>query len=205
MMSGAWPPPAPSQWYACTVRPRKAAMVCSAYPLSFSVSVWMATCMSYCSATARHASTAAGVAPQSSWIFKPHAPAWMISGSPSGMLLLPLPRSPMFIGRLSVACSIMRICDGAGVHVVALLPVVGPVPPPIMVVMPDASASVTSCGQMKWTCVSMQPAVRIMPSPAMTSVLTPTTIPAVTLSMMSGLPALPMAEMMSPFTPTSAL
>ena len=38
---------------------------------------------------------------------------------------------------------------GPGVHVVAFVPVAGPVPPPIIVVMPDISASSICCGQMK--------------------------------------------------------
>ena len=54
MMSGAWPPPAPSVWYVWMVRPRNAAMVSSTKPASFSVSVWIATCTSNSSATARH-------------------------------------------------------------------------------------------------------------------------------------------------------
>ena len=45
-MSGAWPPPAPSVWKAWMVRPAMAAMVLSTKPLSFSVSVWIATCTS---------------------------------------------------------------------------------------------------------------------------------------------------------------
>ena len=48
---------------------------------------------------------------------------------------------------------------GPGVQVVALVPAAGPVPPPIMVVTPDISASSNCCGQMKWMCVSMPPAV----------------------------------------------
>jgi hypothetical protein len=43
MMSGAWPPPAPSVWKAWIVRPLKAAMVSSTKPLSLSVSVWIIT------------------------------------------------------------------------------------------------------------------------------------------------------------------
>ena len=39
--------------------------------------------------------------------------------------------------------------QGPGVHVVALVPAAGPVPPPIMVVIPDIIASSTCCGQMK--------------------------------------------------------
>ena len=44
------------------------------------------------------------------------------------------------------------MCQGPGVQVVALVPVAGPVPPPIMVVTPDISASSICCGQMKWMC-----------------------------------------------------
>ena len=46
MMSGAWPPPAPSVWKVAMVRPLKAARVVSTKPDSFSVSVWIATCTS---------------------------------------------------------------------------------------------------------------------------------------------------------------
>ena len=51
MMSGAWPPPAPSVWNAWMVRPLNAAMVSSTKPDSFSVSVWIITCTSKRSAT----------------------------------------------------------------------------------------------------------------------------------------------------------
>ena len=57
-----------------------------------------------------------------------------------------------------------------GVHVVAFVPVAGPVPPPMKVVTPDASASNACCGQMKWMCASMPPAVTMSPSPAIASV-----------------------------------
>ena len=60
-------------------------------------------------------------------------------------------------------------------QVVAKVPVAGPVPPPSMVVTPELSASSICCGQMKWMWLSMPPAVRIMPSPAMTSVPAPMT------------------------------
>ncbi|KAF1054101.1 MAG: hypothetical protein GAK34_00826 [Delftia tsuruhatensis] len=88
------------------------------------------------------------------------------------------------------------MCQGPGVTVVAKVPVAGPVPPPIMVVTPLVSASSICCGQMKWMCVSMPPAVTIMPSPAMISVPGPMTM--VTPGCMSGLPALPMPAI-SPF------
>ena len=95
------------------------------------------------------------------------------------------------------------MCHGPGVQVVAKVPCAGPVPPPSMEVTPDISASSTCCGQMKWMCVSNPPAVRILPSPAITSVPGPMTM--VTSGWMSGLPALPMAAMRSPLSPTSAL
>ncbi len=90
-----------------------------------------------------------------------------------------------------------------GVQVVALVPVAGPVPPPIRVVTPLARAVSICWGQMKWMWVSMAPAVRMWPSPAMASVPGPTTI--VTPSLMSGLPALPMAQMRPSRRPMSAL
>ncbi len=101
----------------------------------------------------------------------------------------------MLTGSASVACSMRAMCQGPGVQVVALVPVAGPVPPPTMVVTPLAIASSTCCGQMKWMWPSMPPAVRILPSPAMTSVPGPTTMSGVTPGWMSGLPALPIAAM----------
>ncbi len=68
------------------------------------------------------------------------------------------------------------MCHGPGVHVVANVPVAGPVPPPIIVVTPEMSASSICCGQMKWMCESMPPAVTIRPSPAMISVAAPIAI-----------------------------
>ena len=65
----------------------------------------------------------------------------------------------MFIGSASAACSMRWMFHGPGVQVVALVPVAGPVPPPIIVVTPLISASSICCGQMKWMCASMPPAV----------------------------------------------
>ncbi len=92
-----------------------------------------------------------------------------------------------------------------GVQVVALVPVAGPVPPPTQEVMPLAIASGACWGLMKWMCVSTPPAVRIRPSPAIASVVTPTIIPGVTEAMVSGLPALPMPAMRPSLIPMSAL
>ncbi len=82
------------------------------------------------------------------------------------------------------------------------MPVAGPVPPPSMVVTPELSASSICCGQIKWMWLSMPPAVRIMPSPAITSV--PAPIGIVTPGWMSGLPPLPIFQMRPSFRPTSA-
>ena len=114
--------------------------------------------------------------PQSSCSFKPIAPALTCSTKGVGRLTLPLPRKPRFIGKASAAISIECKCQGPGVHVVAAVPTAGPVPPPSMVVTPDISASSICCGQMKWICESIPPAVTIMPSPAMISVAPPMAI-----------------------------
>jgi len=75
----------------------------------------------------------------------------------------PLPDEPDVDRSTSVACSISSIWRAPGVHVVALVPVVGPVPPPTSVVIPDAMASSASCGKMKWTWLSI-PRRRDQPS-----------------------------------------
>ena len=105
-------------------------------------------------------------------------------------------RSPAASARCAArpACRSWRSC-----------PSPGPVPPPTNVVTPLASASYACCGQMKWMCVSMPPAVTIRPSPAMASVVTPTIMPGVTPAITSGLPALPMPAMRPFLMPMSAL
>jgi hypothetical protein len=75
------------------------------------------------------------------------------------------------VHRERVAAWIIRaMCQAPGVQVVASVPCAGPVPPPSIEVTPDISASSICCGQMKWIWLSMPPAVRILPSPAMISV-----------------------------------
>ena len=114
-----------------------------------------------------------------------------------------MPAKARFIGNASAA-SIMRArCQGPGVQVVAAVPVAGPVPPPIIMVMPEFSASSICCGQMKWMWLSMPPAVRILPSPAIASVPGPMMMS--TPGCTSGLPALPMPTMRPSRRPTSAL
>jgi len=106
MMSGACPPPAPSVWKVAIERPFMAFTEVSTNPDSLSVSVWIATCTSVSSATARQLSIAAGVVPQSSWSLRPIAPAFTCSRSGAGSAALPLPRKPRFIGKASAAASI---------------------------------------------------------------------------------------------------
>ena len=125
------------------------------------------------SATDKQLSIAAGVVPQSSCNLSPIAPARICSSKGRGKLTLPLPRKPRFIGKASAADNMEWICHGPGVHVVAAVPTAGPVPPPIMVVTPDMSASSICCGQIKCMCVSIPPAVTIIPSPAIISVAPP--------------------------------
>ncbi len=57
---------------------------------------------------------AAGVVPQSSCSFRPHAPARTCSSSGPGRLLLPLPRKPRLIGNPSAAWSMRSHVPGAG-------------------------------------------------------------------------------------------
>lgn len=92
-----------------------------------------------------------------------------------------------------------------GVTVVALEPSVAPVPPPMTVVMPVASASCRVSGIRKWTWVSTAPAVRMRPSPEITSVPGPITRSGCTPSLMSGLPERPRATIRPSRTPMSAL
>ena len=116
-----------------------------------------------------------------------------------------MPVKPTFNGKSSTACSMRARFHAPGVQVVAFVPVAGPVPPPTQVVIPLAIASGACCGLMKWMCVSIPPAVRMSPSPAIASVVTPTTNPGVTPAIVSGLPAFPMPAMRPSLIPTSAL
>ncbi len=205
MMSGAWPPPAPSVWYAWMARPAIAARVSSTKPASLSVSECSATCTPAASATRRQASIAAGVDPQSSCSLKPAAPPRSCSHSAASPTVLPLPSRTTFTGSVSIADSIRARFHGPGVTVVALVPSAGPVPPPISVVMPTPRASGTCCGQIRCTWQSTAPAVRIFPFPARISVPGPITRSGWTPSMVSGLPALPSATIRPSRMPMSAL
>ena len=93
--------------------------------------------------------------------------------------------------------------QGPGVHVVALVPSAGPVPPPIIVVVPLQIASIVCWGEMKCMWVSIVPGVQIVCSPEMTSVPDPTIMS--TPSITFGLPALPTPAIRPFLMPISAL
>jgi len=81
--------------------------------------------------------------------------------------------------KLSIHGVVLTMFDARNnlaMQVVADVPVAGPVPPPSNVVTPADIASSICCGQMKWMCESMPPAVTMQPSPAITSVPAPTII-----------------------------
>ena len=145
-----------------------------------------------------------GVAPQSSWILSPAAPAASCSSSGARPEQLPLPRKPMLIGRLSNDRSISSRFQSPEVIVVPFVPSVGPMPPPNKVVTPLLSAVYACCGEMRCTCASMPAAVRIRCSPEMASVAAPTVSPGLTPSIVPGLPALPIPTILPSLTPTSA-
>ena len=119
---------------------------------------------------------ALGVVPQSSCSLRPMHPALDLLLERLRLARVALTESPKFNGNASSGLEHARHVPGPGVHVVAHVPAAGPVPPPIIVVTPDMSASSHCCGQMKWMCESMPPAVAMQPSPAMISVPGPITI-----------------------------
>ena len=88
--------------------------------------------------TRRQASIAAGVVPQSSCSLNPTRRPRSCSRSASCDTVLPLPSSATLTGQSSSASSIRARFHAPGVTVVALVPSAGPVPPPMIVVMPGA-------------------------------------------------------------------
>ncbi|CAM5366451.1 hypothetical protein SGRI78S_01931 [Streptomyces griseus subsp. griseus] len=186
-------------------RPSIAERVSSKKPPSFRLSVWMATWTSCSSATLSALSITAGVAPQSSCTLSAQAPATTCSLIASGRLPLPLAMMPRLTGRVSADWSSRAMLYGPGVQVVPLEPSVGPVPPPMRVVMPLLSACSACCGAIRWTWVSMAPAVAIRCSPAMASVPGPMTRSGSTLFCVCGLPDLPMPTMKPSLMPMSHL
>ena len=141
-------------------RPLMAAIVSSTKPDSLRVSVWIATWTSYC---VGHAQAAVDRRRRGAPVLvqlQAHARRRAIcSTSGLGQAGVALAEEAEVhrqrVGRLQHAGDV----PGPGVQVVALVPAAGPVPPPIIVVTPDISASSICCGQMKWMWVSMPPAV----------------------------------------------
>ena len=144
------------------------------------------------------------VAPQSSCILNPPAPAASSSTNVSPLLSLALPKNSQLIGNPSIASIIFLMFQGPGVHVVAFVPSAGPVPPPTYVVMPLPMAWYTCCGDIMCTCVSKNPAVAISPSPAVISVELLTTIFSFTLSIVFGFPDFPIPAIIPFLMPMSA-
>jgi len=155
------------------------------------------------SATRSAQSIAAGVDPQSSCSFRPHAPASICSIRAGSRESFPLHKNPKLSGSSSTASIILWMFQAPGVHVVAFVPSAGPVPPPIIVVVPLQIASIACCGEIKWMWESMVPGVQIVCSPATISVLEEMTMS--TSSMTFGFPALPIPTILPSFMPMSAL
>ena len=115
---------------------------------------------------------------------------------------LPRPRKPKFIGQASAACSILPVLNGPPE---SMPTVIGPSEPPIMVVMPLASACSTRPALSKCTWTSIAPGVAIMPSQSRTVVAGRTIRRGSTPSMIAGLPALPMPTIRPSRMPRSPL
>ena len=150
MMSGAWPPPAPSVWNAWIVRFLKAEIVFSTKPLSFSVSVWIITWTIVCVGDGEAAIDGCGRG-------APILVKLERAGAPQHHLLQGRRQRGVALARqadvhgegVEGTGSCGRYARGPGVQVVASVPWAGPVPPPSIVVTPAVSASSICCGQMK--------------------------------------------------------
>ena len=115
MMSGAWPPPAPSVWKAWIVRPLNAAIVSSTKPVSLSVSVWISDLHVHLVGD-RQAAVDRGRrrAPVLVQLERRRRRPRSARPAPRAGCALPLPRKPRFIGKASAACSMRRDVPGAG-------------------------------------------------------------------------------------------
>ena len=137
MMSGAWPPPAPSVWIGVDgAALERGDRVLDEAGLVERVGVdgdlhvvRLGDAQAAVDGRRRRAPVLVQLEPDG-------AGDDLLDAAPPGRLALPLPRRPMFIGSASAACSMRAMFQGPGVQVVALVPVAGPVPPPIIVVTP---------------------------------------------------------------------
>ena len=92
--------------------------------------------------------------------------------------------------------------NSPGVHVVALVPSAGPVPPPIIVVVPLQIASIACCGEIKCMWLSIVPGVQIVCSPDIISVFDETTMSISSITF--GFPAFPTPRIFPSRIPMSA-
>src|ERR671910_371635 len=193
--SGAWPPPQPSMWNAWTVRPPNAAAVSSTESASFMPSVWMASWTSCRSARSSAQRICSGPAPTSSWILRPAPPARSAASTGSGRADDARTSSAALTGYCSSAAQV------AARPAAGFVPrfQIGPKSWMTSVVSPPASAVSATWGESQCTCGSTPPGVTIMPVASTTAVLVSST--TAMPSIVSGLPARPIATMRPSRTP----
>ncbi len=161
--------------------------------------MWSATGRSVCSATPRQVSTILGVAPQSSWILKPPAPARTARSSSSREEEEPRARNATLIGASrQPSMRLWRLY--AGLAPTSHTP---PMPMPTREVTPAASAAGTTSALERWTWESTMPGVAMSPSPVIIAVWESTT--SSTPSVFSGLPARPTPTIRPSLTPMLVL
>ncbi len=137
MMSGAWPPPAPSVWKAWMVRP----LIARDGVLDEAASRSACRCGSSPARRSRRRPTGSSRWPPASCPSPRAASASRRRPGPSPPARPAARRCPCRTGRCSSGRrrrpgSCAPMCQGPGVQVVASVPCAGPVPPPSMVVTP---------------------------------------------------------------------
>ena len=163
IMSGAWPPPAPSVWYVWIVLPAMAARV-SSHTAAFVKGICMNGYLYVI--VVCHIETVINGSGSRTPVFVKFQSPWLrlliCSTRAFSSEQFPLPKSPMFIGYSSQAFNIISMFQGPGVQVVAL----------VVAVCRTCTAAdhrgdaavyrahSTCCGEMKWIWVSSPPAVR---------------------------------------------
>ncbi len=181
-----------------------AATVESTYPASLRESECRATCSPNSSAARRAASMAAGCGPPVLVDLVPGRTGERLLARPAAETVSSLAQQQDVDGQVVQGAVRVREVPRAGRDGRGLRPSLGPVPPPAIVVMPAASASCTCEGEMRWTWVSMPPAVRMRPSPETTSVDGPMRRAGWDAVGDVGFPARPMPQTIPSRIPTSA-
>ena len=148
-MSGACPPPAPSTWNAWIPRPAIAFSVDSTKPASFRLSACRATWRPHSSAARRAVSIAAGCRTPVLVHLVPGRAGQRLLGECLGAHRVALAHQQHVERERVEAPMHCSRCHAPGVTVVALEPSHGPVPPPTIVVMPVASASMSCDGESR--------------------------------------------------------